>query len=572
MAVDDLNQFKLPNSDESVTLTQQEYQYIKATLMELEDQVTRLMSQPLAFATVVEAKNEFNLKAYEKGDRVLIIDRKVRKAGGKNKIWGKIASDGVDKNGWLIVEYPMGGRDRLNIGLNDEVPQCKLIGKDDGNNVQIAFQGQVYEVHGLPGRKFYAGNQVKVDMESRQIHDAAEKSAAGDVAVVKSIVDETHVEVQAQNGQSRVVISLPEMKLETTDRVMLDNSSTVVLRKLAKETDDRFKVEPSSVTWEDIAGLEEAKEELIEALEAPYREKESHVYKFYNMKPPKGILVYGPPGCGKTMVAKAAANSLARTHGVENFKTGFLSVKGPELLSKWVGQAEAGVRELFERGRRHYEEHGYPALIFVDEADAILPVRGSGKSSDVENTIVPMFLAEMDGLKESKVIVMLATNQPRRLDPAVVREDRVDKHIKINRPTVRSTPDYLKIHLSDLPLAKGHDYDEVVAITTGELFANHRTLYKVSHGSETDVFRLGNAVSGAMIKAVCSTAKSFAFRRDREAKKGHGVKVEDFQAAVQKIYLQHTDLNASFDLEDFCDDRGYNPKQTQVEKLHAAKA
>ena len=154
----------------------------------------------------------------------------------------------------------------------------------------------------------------------------------------------------------------------------------------------------------DIAGLADAKEQLVEAIELPYTKPE--VFAHYNKRPPKGALLYGPPGCGKTLLRiKAAASSIAKIHKKKQMASGFIYVKGPELLSKWVGQAEESVRELFLRARDHHKKHGYPALLFIDEADAIMPERGSGKSSDVENTIVPMFLSEMDGLETSHALV-----------------------------------------------------------------------------------------------------------------------------------------------------------------------
>lgn len=547
-------------SDNSIRLSYDEYEELKGQLTFLDFELTRLLAQPLVYATVVSSKNEFNLKAFEKGDRLLIIDKELKK---KKKFYGKLSSDGVTDDGWVICEYANGSKDRLNIGINC-FPQVKLIGKDDGTNCVISVDGKLFEVHGLPGVKILATDNVKVDMQTFQIHDVVGETAAGEIAFVKDRVDETHVEVEA-HGQQRVVIHPKEMKIENDDRVMLDNSNTMCVRILKKADSGRFNSVEQTIEWDDIAGLSDVKDYMQEALELPYKHPE--IYKFYNKKPPKGILLYGAPGCGKTLVAKAAASSLAKTHGSENFQSGFIYVKGPELLSKWVGQSELEVRNLFSRGREHYKKHGYPALIFIDEAESILKMRGTGKSSDVEDTIVPMFLSEMDGLTDNNLIVLLATNQQKLVDPAILREGRCDRHIRVHRPTLKNSMDYFKIHMRNIPIAKGSDAEELAAIASAELFAQQRVMFKVTHGQQSEIFRLGNAVSGSMIAGLVDHATSSAMKRDLKAGKQKGVTVDDFKHGVETIYRQHTNLNATFDLEDFCDLHGFNRNQTKVEKM-----
>jgi proteasome-associated ATPase len=552
---------------DTVSITTDELLEIKGQLIHLETELSRLLSQPLIHATVVKASNKFDLNVFEHGDRLLVIDKELRK---QKRFFGKIVSQGVDEDGWAIIEYPQGGRDRVNIGLNNEFPQVKLIGKDDGTNVTITIDGKLFEVHGLPGVSFSVSEGVKVDMETKQIHSATGSTSAGDVAYIKSIVDKNHIEVE-NNGSSRVVIYGLDQPIEPSDRVMLDNSSTVVIRVLERDGKDRFNLtESSDIGWDDIAGIENAKEQLIEALETPY--KHPDVYKFYNMAPPKGVLLYGPQGCGKTLAGKAAAASLARTHGKENFQSGFIYVKGPELLSKWVGQAEQEIRGLFSRGREHYEKHGYPALLFIDEADSLLPMRGTGKSSDIENTVVPQFLSEMDGLESSGVMVLLATNQPRRLDPAVVREGRIDRHVKISRPHLKNAIDYFRIHMKGLPIVDGLHVDELADIGIRGLFSANRVMYRVSHHNTTELFRLADAVTGAMIAGVVAQAKSSALKRDlNNGGKPKGVIPDDFRQSVENTYIQHADLNVTFDLEDFCDRHGFDRKTVNIEKLSVAK-
>lgn len=547
----------------TVTLSLAEFEEIKSELLDLDNELSRILSQPLAYATVVQADNKFNLAAFERGDRMLVLDKDLRK---RKKFYGKLASDGVDEDGWIILEYSTGEKDRLNIGLNGQPPQVKLIGKDDGMNVVITFDGKLFEVHGLPGHAFSPSENVKVDMVTQQIHSSTGVSSAGDVVYVKSILDENHVEIEA-NGNSRVVIFALDKKVEPSDRVMLDNSNTVVVRVLERDGKDSYNLtETSDIQWDDVAGLEDAKAHLIEALETPY--KNPDIYKFYGMSPPKGVLLYGPQGCGKTLAAKAAAASLARTHGAENFQSGFIYVKGPEILSKWVGMAEQEIRGLFTRGREHFKKHKYPALLFIDEADSLLRMRGTGVSSDIGDTVVPQFLSEMDGLESSGVMVLLATNQPKNLDPAVVREGRIDRHVKISRPNEKNAIDYFRIHMRGLPLAKGVELDEAASLAVTELFHPQRALYRVTHHKQAEIFRLADSVTGAMIAGVVAQAKSIAMKRDL-AKGGtpKGVLPKDLAVSVNNHHIQHADLNATFDLEDFCDRLGFDRKVVQVEKV-----
>lgn len=554
------------DSSDNVVLSKDEWDEIKGQLVILDTELTRLLAQPLVYATVVKADNKFDLSVFEFGDRMVVIDKDLKK---KKKFFGKIASQGVDPEGWVILEYANGDKDRLNIGLNGNIPQVKLVGKDDGMNVVITHEGKLFEVHGLPGTFFKPSENVKVDMESKQIHASCGVSAAGDVAFVKSIVDEEHVEVE-NNGMSRVVIFGLKDKIKESDRVMLDNSNTMVVRVLEQNNQDRFTLlEETNVEWDQIAGLDDAKDQLIEALELPYQNPE--IYKFYNMSPPKGVLLHGPQGCGKTLCAKACASSLARVHGADNFQSGFIYVKGPELLSKWVGHAEQEIRALFARSREHYARHKYPALLFIDEADAILPMRGTGKSSDVENTIVPQFLSEMDGLEDSHVMVLLATNQPRRLDPAVIREGRVDRHVKINRPTLENAKDYFKLHLQGTPILDKGSMAELIEIGVNEIFSEKRAMYRVTSHKTTEIFRMSDSITGAMICGIVQMAKSIAMKRDLQNKKKRGVGPEDIVASVHEHYVKHSDLNPAFDLEDFCDRLGLDRKSANVEKLVIAK-
>ena len=532
------------------------------TIMEMQEVFGRLLASPLVYGTVVSSKNEFNLDAFEKGDMMMVLDKQNHKDGK----FGRIVSSGVDKGGNVKLQMTSGVKKNFNIGLHGKTPEVKLLEKDDGTNVTILVSGLRYEVHGLPGKTFRPTETVKVNMETKQIHDTAGITDGGDVANVISLIDETHCEVDVE-GRTKVVLSGVENH-KPGDRVMLDPSHIIVIRKLEKANKDRFTLRAeTNVSWDDIAGIPDAKMQIRECIEDPYLHPE--IYEFYNKKPRKGALLYGPPGCGKTLLGKAVATCLSRLHGKENIQSGFIYVKGPELLSMWVGNAEAQIRSLFERGREHFDKNGYPATLFIDEADAIIPMRGTGKSSDVNDTIVPMFLSEMDGLDHSHVFVLLATNRPGRLDPAACREGRCDRHIKVGRPTPKSAPEYFKIHLEGVPLAKDTTGEEVAQVTTSDLFDTNRVLYRLKSGNKSKMFTLGDALSGAMIANVIDLATTRSMKRDLANKTRLGVGLEDFGSAVDQTYRMHFDVNHTFDLEDFCDSHGMQTCNLQVEKLRS---
>lgn len=554
------------NPDGMVSISAKELDSIQGQLLLLDEEISRLLSQPQVHATVVSAKNEFNLKAYEKNDRVLILDKSLRK---EKRFYGKISSDGVDEEGNMIVEFYDGYRTVLNIGLKDNIPQVKLLGKEDGTEVTITYNGNLMDVHGVPGTKFYATDIVKVDVQTLQIISKSEHSSAGDIAYVKAIQDEKHIEVTI-NGNSKIVICTlvleDDKKIEPGDRVMIDSSNTMVTKLLKRDGADNYNVNCEiELTWDQIAGCEQAKEELIDAIETPYKNKE--IYEFYKISSPKGVLLSGPPGCGKTLLAKASACALAKVHNAKVQDSGFIYVKGPELLNKYVGQSEENIRELFRRGREHYEKHGYPALLFIDEADAIMPMRGTQRSSDVENTIVPQFLSEMDGLENSHVMILLATNQPKRLDPAVIREGRVDRHVEVERPNVKNAGQYFDIYLNEIPLIKGLHKNEIIDSLVAEIFSEKHVYFRVTCQKETQMFKFSDTLNGATIKAIVDRAKTIAMKRDLTSKKPKGVTLDDFMLSCNEHVKSHSSLNTSFDMEDFCKRNGFDVKLIKVERV-----
>jgi transitional endoplasmic reticulum ATPase len=251
-------------------------------------------------------------------------------------------------------------------------------------------------------------------------------------------------------------------------------------------------VEVPSVQWADVGGLTDIKQELQEAVEWPLKKPE--VFKRIGIRPPKGILLFGPPGCGKTMLARAVATES---------EANFISIKGPELFSKWVGESEKGIREVFRKGRS-----AAPSIIFFDELDSVAPRRGMGSDdSGASEHVISQLLTEMDGIEALvNVVVIGASNRPDMIDPAILRPGRFDRLIFVPAPDHATRLQILKIHTRNMPLAEGVDVDQITRQAAG--------------------------YSGADIEAVCREAGLISLRRDIETK---SVTMEDFRDALERV-------------------------------------
>lgn len=411
----------------------------------------------------------------------------------------------------------------------------------------VAKDGQLLELN-LPKDRdnIIEGAKVRLSPETMQIVGViSEGLNFGEVCSVRRVHDKI-VEIE-HGGSLRAVTRAPSLKVKEGESVIVDPSGRVVLLNLG--LDPRYAVPPtvSTVEWDDIGGLANAKRELVEAIEMPFQYKD--IFARYGKKAPKGILLYGPPGCGKTMLGKAVANSLSKTHGKSGSATSFIYVKGPEILDPYVGVAESNVRSLFKKSREHKTKYGYPAVIFIDEADAVLGKRGTVMGSSIDRTLVPMFLSEMDGLDESSAIVMLTSNRPDILDPAVVRDGRVDRKIKVDRPDRGNSLAIFLTYLRRRPLKEA--CGALAEIGCDELFSERRVLYQVRRQSKSDtlMITLGDLCNGAMIANVVDIAATEAMRREMKGGGKSGVQTGDMSVAVEQIYQQSRDLNHSTDVE-----------------------
>lgn len=417
---------------------------------------------------------------------------------------------------------------------------------------------------------YAVGDEVRISAQTMAILSKVEVGErTGEIVVLKSVSeDKRYGEIDRTGSPRRIVLPMP---CEASDRVVVDMSATMALENLGADQGACVFGEATNVRWEDIGGLAEAKRLLREAVEGPVLKAAQ--FARFGKRPTRGVLLFGPPGNGKTLLGKATATSLAELHGKESSASAFHYVKGPELLNMYVGNTEANIRAMFDGARRHKKRHGFPAVIFIDEADAILGLRGGmrGMGGGMERTIVPQFLAEMDGLEDTGAIVLLATNRPDVLDPAVVRDGRIDRRIRVGRPTPEDAKEILTRVLASRPL--GMDVEEATGTLVSELYSKRYVLAKIvreSKGMLTDKLTLSHVLSGAMLVGVVERAVSAALSRDAEV-----VEEYDLKRAVVETFNESLDVNYMEDLAEFC--VGFIPDVKDIQRgtpldVHASKS
>ncbi|MEE8407492.1 MAG: proteasome ATPase [Acidimicrobiia bacterium] len=461
-------------------------------------------------------------------------------------------------------------REQLGV-LREEVEKLTSPPNNFGTVLQVNADGSVDVLTG--SRKLRVAAQPSVEVKKLQVGqevllneafnviDVRSFEPAGDVLRVRETLDDGRVMIIAHADEEKVLQrseAMTDVYLRAGDYVRIDPKTSLILEKMERpEIEELVLEEVPDVTYAEVGGLADQIEQIRDTVELPYMHKD--LFKEYELEPPKGILLYGPPGCGKTLIAKAVANSLAKKvserTGRSDVRSYFLNIKGPELLNKWVGETERQIRLIFQRAKEKSDE-GVPVIVFFDEMDSLFRIRGSGISSDVESTIVPQLLSELDGVESLKnVIVIGASNREDLIDPAILRPGRLDVKIKINRPDPVAAREIFRIYITDqtpidseeLSSFGGSVADFIVSMiddTVTDMYATEKEneFLEVTYANgdrETMYFK--DFASGAMIENIVRRAKKDAIKR-QIAGGPIGVRISDLKAAINQEFREHEDL------------------------------
>ncbi len=430
------------------------------------------------------------------------------------------------------------------------------------NTVEILVDGRQMRVNAHPRVDIpilQEGQQVVLN-EAFNVIEACDYETRGEVVTIKEDLGDGRAVVLGRADEERVVSfsgPMRRQKLEVGDPLLINPRTGIATEKLPKsQVEEVVLEEVPNIEYSDIGGLSAQIETLRDAIELPYLYADE--FRKHKLNPPKGILLYGPPGCGKTLIAKAVAHNLAKRieeRSGKETRSYFLNVKGPELLNKYVGETEHKIREVFKKAREKAQQD-MPVVLFFDEMDSLFRLRGSGISSDMEATVVAQFLSEIDGVESLRnVIVIGASNRQDLIDPAVLRPGRLDLKIKVARPGEAGATEIFSKYLTpDLPFheddlaAYGGDpkklVEEKIVQIVSEMYATseeNRFLEVTYAKGDREVFYFKDFSSGAMIENIVARAKKMAVKRYITSGE-RGIKFTDLEQAVRDEYKENEDL------------------------------
>ncbi len=459
-----------------------------------------------------------------------------------------------------------------------------LLGSHDDDTVDVFTSGRKMRLTCSPNLDVKAmkkGQTVRLN-EALTVVEAGTFEAVGEISTLREVLADGHRAMVVGHADEERIVWLAEplvaaeamdpevaatlgdddkpRKLRPGDSLLVDTKAGYAFERIPKaEVEDLVLEEVPDVAYSDIGGLKRQIEQIRDAVELPFLHKE--LYREYSLRPPKGVLLYGPPGCGKTLIAKAVANSLAkkmaevRGEDAREAKSYFLNIKGPELLNKFVGETERHIRLIFQRAREKASE-GTPVIVFFDEMDSIFRTRGTGVSSDVETTVVPQLLSEIDGVEGlENVIVIGASNREDMIDPAILRPGRLDVKIKIERPDAEAAQDIFSKYLTTNLPVHTDDLDEfggdraacikaMIEKVVDRMYAeidDNRFLEVTYANGDKEVMYFKDFNSGAMIQNVVDRSKKYAIKSVLETG-SRGLRIQHLLDSIVDEFAENEDL------------------------------
>lgn len=402
----------------------------------------------------------------------------------------------------------------------------------------------------------------------------------GPVGKVSDILSDGRLRIGQEHGLQSFVLQrsseLADAMLKAGDEIRVDGGYRVALEQLSQhKAQDHYLDSVPELPWEKIGGQKEALQAIKDAIELPLLHPD--LFARFHYSQPKGFLLHGPPGCGKTLIGKATAYNLTRQlteKTGENMREYFMHIKGPEILNMWVGESERMVREIFQQARQKRKE-GFMPFLFIDEAESILGTRRASRYSNILSTLVPMFCTEMDGIDSlSEMVIILASNRADLIDPAILRPGRIDRKIKVHRPDKPGAKEIFRIYLgADLPidpaLLKKHGgnheaaLDSLTTSVNNTLFAHtneNRFLEVALRSGKKDILYRGDLCSGAIIASIVERVKEMAIKRSIQSGKDEGISEEDLLQALQAEYLENDIFPPTDVTEDWLKLIDYDPE------------